>query len=413
MNLLLFAILFLVLVILVLILLLVFLSKNRSSFTSTPQWDSSVSFNKTNYVSLGELISYVYDLYAKSLSSLVKTPNIAAELQKTFGLVETTILTDLDFVFKNPLTGTSDMGTQSIAAIMGKIQGTSIGVIAFRGTQNTPEWLTNLNSAFETIDLSKFHPDGKQVGEISGLPGTIPGNFRTNTVVAKGWLDLYCRIQGVRTKNGCLCEGPCGAAFQDKSFDNCIVQKPRKFSILDVECKPLNCARGSCDKCINKTSRAPSLAQNIYNGVKALQQKGVQSFIVTGHSLGGSMATLCSYHLAKAFGASIIHSVYTFASPMVGNQTFVDDYNKLVPHCYRIANSRDIVAKIPSCPANIVDKNATALCPDFLKMYKAVGNTHYIFDYTESGWGEGDYHSMQKDYLSVTGGLAKLFPGKL
>jgi hypothetical protein len=412
MNLLPIVILFIILVILVLVLLLVFLCKNRSSFTLTPQWDSTVSFNKTNYVSLGNLITYVYDLYAKSLSSLVKTPNVAAELQKNFGLVETTILTDLDFVFKNPLTGTSDMGTQSIAAIMGKIQGTSMGVIVFRGTQNVPEWLTNLNSAFETVDLAKFLPDGKQVGEISGLPGTTPTQFEANTVVANGWLDLYCRIQGAPTKNGCLCEGPCGAAFQDKSFDNCIVQKPGKFSILDVECKPLKCVRGSCDKCINKISTAPSLAQDIYNGVKALQQKGVQSFIVTGHSLGGSMATLCSYHLAKAFGASIIHSVYTFASPMVGNQTFVDDYNKLVPHCYRIANSKDIVAKIPSCPANIVDKNATVLCPDFLKMYKAVGNTHYIFDYTEPGWGEGDYHSMPKDYLAGAGGLAKLFPGK-
>lgn len=67
---------------------------------------------------------------------------------------------------------------------------------------------------------------------------------------------------------------------------------------------------------------------------------------ITGHSLGGALATLAALDLAvnSVFGSPI---VYTFASPRVGNQKFAEAYNKAVPLSFRIANSEDIVVHLP------------------------------------------------------------------
>ena len=68
------------------------------------------------------------------------------------------------------------------------------------------------------------------------------------------------------------------------------------------------------------------------------------SFVVAGHSLGGSLATLHSIVLAKK-GFSV--EAYTFASPMVGDQDFIKAYNTLISASYRIVNKPDIVPHLP------------------------------------------------------------------
>lgn len=44
------------------------------------------------------------------------------------------------------------------------------------------------------------------------------------------------------------------------------------------------------------------------------------SIIVTGHSLGGALAVLCSLDLKNSFNRNIY--VYTFGQPRVGNKKF-------------------------------------------------------------------------------------------
>eukprot|EP00871_Galdieria_phlegrea_P000331 jgi/Galph1/1299/GphlegSOOS_G6073.1 len=67
---------------------------------------------------------------------------------------------------------------------------------------------------------------------------------------------------------------------------------------------------------------------------------------MTGHSLGGALATLAAGELAFRHRDWNIH-MYNFGSPRVGNAEFANQYNQLVPHSFRIVNDTDIIARIP------------------------------------------------------------------
>ena len=68
--------------------------------------------------------------------------------------------------------------------------------------------------------------------------------------------------------------------------------------------------------------------------------------IVTGHSLGGAIACLCSVDINYCFPDKFISCV-TFGSPRVGNKAFADSFNKRVPNSWRYVNGDDIVPKVP------------------------------------------------------------------
>lgn len=67
---------------------------------------------------------------------------------------------------------------------------------------------------------------------------------------------------------------------------------------------------------------------------------------VTGHSLGGALATLCALELKLALKDNRIH-VYTFGAPRVGNTAFSTLANSLIPDFWHIVRTEDPVARIP------------------------------------------------------------------
>jgi hypothetical protein len=71
--------------------------------------------------------------------------------------------------------------------------------------------------------------------------------------------------------------------------------------------------------------------------VRKLYQKGCKIWI-TGHSLGGALATL----FASRFNST--QGVYTFGSPRVGNEVFKKNFHVKI---YRIVNNDDIVPRVP------------------------------------------------------------------
>lgn len=62
---------------------------------------------------------------------------------------------------------------------------------------------------------------------------------------------------------------------------------------------------------------------------------------ITGHSLGGALATIATKHLKHKGGIS---ACYTFGAPRVGNKDWVED---IKPPMYRVVNSSDVVPMLP------------------------------------------------------------------
>ena len=74
---------------------------------------------------------------------------------------------------------------------------------------------------------------------------------------------------------------------------------------------------------------------------------------VTGHSLGGALATLFACELGQSASGpgparDVTVTMYNFGSPRVGDGTFCDAYNALVPDSVRVVNRGDLVPTLPA-----------------------------------------------------------------
>ncbi|VDM85686.1 unnamed protein product [Strongylus vulgaris] len=69
---------------------------------------------------------------------------------------------------------------------------------------------------------------------------------------------------------------------------------------------------------------------------------------VTGHSLGGAMASIAASYLAYS-GVAKGHDIklVTFGQPKTGDTNFGNNLTKKVPYSYRVVNNRDLVVQVP------------------------------------------------------------------
>jgi hypothetical protein len=72
-----------------------------------------------------------------------------------------------------------------------------------------------------------------------------------------------------------------------------------------------------------------------------------QSVQVTGHSLGAALATLYAAENSFTHKGTTIKSLYTFGSPMVGDDIFADAFDKVGLESWRISNRQDWAPKLP------------------------------------------------------------------
>ena len=98
------------------------------------------------------------------------------------------------------------------------------------------------------------------------------------------------------------------------------------------------------------------------NGFKKLQRCAIErlltmiemhkdySVTVSGHSLGGAMASIMSMHVREkrmVFQDRV--KLYTYGQPRTGDKTYAVEHDKLVPNSWRIVHQRDIVPHVPPC----------------------------------------------------------------
>jgi len=101
----------------------------------------------------------------------------------------------------------------------------------------------------------------------------------------------------------------------------------------------------------------------------ALTRLPMATVVVTGHSLGAALAHLFAYHFRQSFANGVTHNrvpptvVYTFGSPRVGNAAFVEAYNRLVPHSYRLVHNEDPVPHLPPEWTGYTHAGVLVYCP--------------------------------------------------
>ncbi|MED4016055.1 MULTISPECIES: lipase family protein [Sutcliffiella] len=88
-----------------------------------------------------------------------------------------------------------------------------------------------------------------------------------------------------------------------------------------------------------------SVRDEIFPTLETLSKK--KTLLITGHSLGGALATLLALecNIEKLFSSIIM---YNYGSPRVGDEGFVEEYKKQGPPSIRFVNLLDLVPFVPT-----------------------------------------------------------------
>lgn len=91
-----------------------------------------------------------------------------------------------------------------------------------------------------------------------------------------------------------------------------------------------------------------SVAHRVMRGIKRLIDEKARPVFLTGHSLGGALATICSLDVWIKLRISRRQIfVSTFGSPRVGNEAFRRIYNSVIALHWRIVVDPDMITKLP------------------------------------------------------------------
>jgi len=123
---------------------------------------------------------------------------------------------------------------------------------------------------------------------------------------------------------------------------------------------------------------------------------------LTGHSLGGALATLCSYEIARGCGSMLSPdqvSCYTFGSPRVGNWYLAQEIEMEVPALWNVVNGVDMIAfsgkffglyKHPGLKVMMDPKGDILVRPSFLEVtlrhffFTLSVSDHLLANYTDT-----------------------------
>ena len=131
---------------------------------------------------------------------------------------------------------------------------------------------------------------------------------------------------------------------------------------------------------------AATASARVVNALAALPfDHATNSLTICGHSLGGALATLLALDVAANTNFES-PTVYTYASPRTGDQSFAKTYNHVVPNTFRIANRVDLVPKLPLPPlyehtAGFYELNPVKLIPPRCLIKCEFGCEHHMTSY--------------------------------
>ena len=148
----------------------------------------------------------------------------------------------------------------------------------------------------------------------------------------------------------------------------------------------LQAAPGSWGRGVRVHKGFANALHTVYLQIKQAVANSNKPVYVTGHSLGGALATLCAYRLQKVDGIHV-SGVYTFGAPRVGNSEFKEEYNKiLLEETFRWVNKYDTTPQVPNYGPGVVALPTT---------YYHVGQLNYIPPYGVVMMNANDFEPSQ------------------
>lgn len=129
-----------------------------------------------------------------------------------------------------------------------------------------------------------------------------------------------------------------GEAYGLNSITDFLNSKRNTYDMLFCNLFSSTVARGFAARAIKYTRWLEDKVARLLDGGVA----HLESFVVSGHSLGGPAAQGLAYWFAQKY-PSVKLSVYTFESPRLGNVVFYEHYSKRVPHTFTHTFDVDIV----------------------------------------------------------------------
>jgi len=125
------------------------------------------------------------------------------------------------------------------------------------------------------------------------------------------------------------------------------------------------------------------------------------TILLTGHSLGGALATLCAYELAHLELADAGEAgverlvVYNFGSPRVGSGAFASHFDASLPDAWRVVNAADLVPRVPRLMGYAHVGHAVPLRSDGTFDDEAIAE-----NYAAGLYGDGDYVPVPPSAIS-------------
>lgn len=151
---------------------------------------------------------------------------------------------------------------------------------------------------------------------------TVPFGFIAQRKLEDGTPGIFIVFRGTLTTNEWLHN----AQFQQEAF---------------LDDSNLGLVSSGFQKIYTSEKDGVSLQQTVAETLKSIPSNA--QIFVTGHSLGGALATLATVHIATRTTFKPI--LYSYASPRVGDPIFAAHFEEL--EHYRIANSEDLVPAVP------------------------------------------------------------------
>jgi len=149
-----------------------------------------------------------------------------------------------------------------------------------------------------------------------------------------------------------------------------------------------------------------SVKEDLYSSINFILSKKldkIKSVVICGHSLGAALTVISSYMICKDF-PQIAHLVknVTIGCPRVGNSTFKDNYNKLVPKSIRIVNDKDLVTRIPKIGYTHINEGITLNEKGEVITYSSINPFRHVVEiFISDVSGEAIKDHMVDNYLKV------------